>query len=437
MIPRVLGILFAALLFAGSASAEETCERPRYDCQSRSNATVAGFSLVGYCSKSVGSQACSDSDPLNECKAVAASVNCTQVSSDCVDYRNGACRQRRKVFDCLNEDADMAPAMLEKTEFGPVEEEIRNRCETYEVDEACDLDRTETVQGAATREINRKDFARAWWRKRRSYECIVPGEGDNDCGPLESDPLCHRVGDTCLVADENGICSNREYHYKCGEDQRVLETSCEPINVCVGDLCLGAEQEPSEDFGDAAAWLNLLAEMQADARASGQTDANAIRFFQGERHTCSKVPGRDCCDLSGVLTGVQQCPEEAEILADERATGRTHYVGDDCELRFLGACIRRRYVYCAFKSKLGRVFVEEIKAFKGEAWGWPDNPDCGYVTVEDFANIDVGDLDLSEVFGDMLAGAKLPVQEGIEAFYANRFPGAPKTAQDLLTGDRQ
>ena len=47
--------------------------------------------------------------------------------------------------------------------------------------------------------------------------------------------------------------------------------------------------------------------------------------------------------------------EEQEMLADERKAGRTHYVDDDCELRVLGTCVRRRYVYCSYKSKIGRV----------------------------------------------------------------------------------
>ena len=430
-------LAFALLLAPVAGHATENCAPAEYECQTRSSAKVAGFSLTGFCSKSLGRQSCVDTDPLNECAATEVSVKCTQVETTCVDYRNGECRQRRKRYECFNEDADMAPAILEKTEFGPVEERIRNQCTDLDDRPRCDLSRTEIIKGAAERDINRKKFARGWWRKRRFYECIVPGEGDNDCAALESDPLCRRVGDKCLVANMDGICSNREFHYKCGEDTREMETSCAPVNVCVGDLCLGAEQDPGTNFGEAAAWLNILSDMQKDARAAGQTDANRIRFFEGARRTCSKVPGRDCCDLSGIFTGIEQCTEEQEMLADERKAGRTHYVDDDCELRVLGACVRRRYVYCSYNSKIGRVFVEQIKAFKGEGFGFAKDTDCGYVTVEDFANIDVGDLDLSEVFGDMLAGANIPVKEGIEDFYNNRFPAAPKTAEELLTGESQ
>ena len=435
---RVLWIVAAAVFLGpAAAGARENCEAPEYECQKTTSATVAGFRLEGYCAKAVARQSCVDTSPLNECVATEASVKCTQVDSKCVDYRNGECRQRRQRFECFNEDADMSPATLVKTEFGPVEEEIVDNCEQFESRPRRDLDHTETVEGAETRDINRKEFARAWWMKRRFYECIVPGEGDNDCGLLESDPLCRRVGDKCLVRNKDGVCSNLEFHYKCGEDKRTMETSCEPVNVCVGDLCLGAEQDPSTDFGDAAAWLNLLADMQEDVRGAGENDPNKIRFFEGSRRTCSKVPGRDCCDLSGVLTGIEQCTEEQEILADERKAGLTHYVGSDCELKVLGMCVRRRYVYCSFKSKIGRVFVEQIKAFKGENFGSAVATRCGFVTVEDFANIDVGNLDLSEVFGDMLAGAKVPVKEGIEDFYNDRFPAAPKTAEDLLTGEGQ
>ncbi|WP_211299551.1 conjugal transfer protein TraN [Pukyongiella litopenaei] len=416
----------------GPARAEVVCETPDYSCTGEGASTTGGLTLLRHCRKKIGRQTCTDDAPLDQCARTRASVRCAQISQTCVDYRNGECRQTRFTYECLNEDADMAPAILTKTEFGPVQEELVNTCTAHESDPECSLARTDDIEGAETRDINRKDFARSWWRKRRTYECIMPGEGDNDCAPLASDPSCRLIGDSCMVRDASGICSNREFHYRCGTGTGDLQTSCEPINVCVGDTCIGAQQENSDGFGEAAAWLNILAQMQREFREAGAQDANDVQFFKGAVRTCSKTPGRDCCDGSGIFA---QCSEDNELLWDIRKAGATHYAGSTCQEKILGVCIKRRHYYCTYNSKLARVFVEELKRLKHEDWGPdPASADCGYVTVDDLANIDTKDMDLSEVFGDMLNAADVPLQGELSDFYKQRFPGAATDAQNVYGG---
>lgn len=425
------GLTLAAL--ALQARSEEICQTPVYQCVEHGTDTVAGFEFVNHCVRAAGTQQCVDDDPLNECVHTEVSVNCTQIGEECVDYQNGECRQTRYRYSCFNEDADMSPAILERTEFGPVQEEIISHCDAYESNPECELRQTITLEGEETRDINRYILTRSWWRNQREYACIVPGEGANDCGPLESDPTCHLVSDDCMVVDANGICSNREYHYQCGITQGTLQTSCEPINVCVGDNCIGVPQETSDDFGLAASWLNVLAEMQNQMRASGSNDPNDVRFFVGTQETCSTAPGRDCCDGSGIFA---QCSQANKILWDRREAGLTHYVGRTCQEEIFGVCVKRRYYYCTYNSKLGRVFVEEKKRLFAENFNEndPRNSDCGYVTIEDLANLDIDEMDLSEVFGDMVNAADVPLEQELQDFYTSRFPSASSTAQQMLNG---
>lgn len=420
----ISGLALLMTLFAPCApSAREACATPVYNlCTDEGSATVGGIRLTPHCIRHVGTQSCVDTSPLDQCAALRNSQRCHQTSRTCVDYRNGECRQWRHEYSCLNEDEDMSPATLTATEFGPTQETIVNNCTQYEQRGECDLLQTVTVEGNEARDINRKIFSRSWWRRERSYSCVVPGEGANTCGALESDPTCTLQGNTCLVEDANGLCSNREFHYRCGVETSDLQTSCEPINVCVGDTCLGVEQETSDDFGTSAAWLNILAEMQTDFRGQQTSDPNDIRFFEGMALTCSKFPGRDCCDLGGVFGGT--CPESASILRDKRMAGATHYVGVTCQQKVFGLCVKRRYHYCSYNSKFGRVFIEGFKDQFDEDFGAPLAMDCGHVTVEDFANIDVSAMDLSPVFGDIMEDIQLPVAEGLEDFFEDRWPNA-------------
>lgn len=433
---RLIHIVLAAILLlpvAREAQGKITCSAPEYTtCTDHTTATVGGIRLKQYCAREAGTRDCVDSAPLNQCQGVAPSKKCTRTSRKCVDYRNGACRQWRLTFDCLNEDRDMSPAVLTKTVFGPVQEEIVNRCGSLEArTDECELERTENVKGAGVRTINRKDFSRSWWVRKRTYSCLAGGEGDNTCGSLESDPTCKLQGDTCLVT-RDGVCTNREYHYLCGIETGKLETSCEPVNVCVGDTCMGVEQEASEDFGTSAAWLNVLAEMQSDFRAQASQDPNDIRFFQGEVMNCSKMPGRNCCSNRGVFTNLKACPESASVLADIQKAGASHYLGVKCDLRVFGACLRKRYYYCTYKSKFGRVFIEEFKKQIAQSWGWPNGADCGELSVEDFGNIDIDAMDLSPVFGDVMESISVPVSDQLQDFYEDRFPSAPKDARDTF-----
>ena len=202
----------------------------------------------------------------------------------------------------------------------------------------------------------------------------------------------------------------------------------------VGDFCLGVEDEPSSDFGMATSWLNMLHEMQKDFRTSGEDDPSDVKFFKGTPMSCSNQPGRKCCSSGGIIDDAfNQCPESAGILSDLRAAGATHYVGASCDIRVLGHCYKRRHHYCTYKSKFARVFLSEYKRQMGEDWGRPGGEHCRFITVNDLATLDMDQMDFSEVFGDVLSDAIIPVSNDIQEFFHQMFPNPEGDAADAFS----
>ena len=421
---RGIGLLLAALGAATTAGAAVTCGPVSWTCADETGpGTVGGVPIAGYCAEWEGLRTCVDDNPANDCVAVQQSAKCTEISSECVSWKHGLCEQTRKEFECFNENGDMAPATLYRTEWGDVEEGIDDGCADLDADPACRYEGTRVVEGEETRRINRMDFFRSWWRQARDYSCFGSGAFRDDCGDLEDNPSCTFMGEDC-IASVAGACTEYDRHYICGGGDATFATECEPINVCVGETCTGMEQETSEAFGLAASWLNILNEMVADFRAQGTDDPNEVRFFVGEQQECDHQPGRNCCVIDGVLEGVLPCSQRQRDLALKRQAGATHFVGRRCDRSVFGQCIKRVYTYCTYNSQFARVFQEQAREQTGWPWGSSGSAFCRYVTLEDMYNLDLAAMDLSEVFDEVLAEAQIPVQQDIVDFLDTRLPDA-------------
>jgi conjugal transfer mating pair stabilization protein TraN len=416
------GIAAAAWLAAGAATAGVTCGPVAWSCvEEVPGGTVGGVPVAAYCAAWEGFRTCIDDNPANECVAVGQSPRCEEISSECAVWNHGLCEQTRKEFECLNENGDMAPAVIFRTGFGDVEETIDDQCAALDADPACRYEDTRVIEGEETRTINRMDFFRSWWRRARDYVCHGGGAFVDDCGEVEDDASCTLMGEDCIVEVE-GNCTEYDRHYICGGGDGSFETECTPINICVGDTCTGIEQETSEDFGLASSWLNVLNEMVADFRAQGTDDPSEVRFFVGAQEECDHQPGRNCCDLDGVLEGIIPCSARQRDLALKRQAGATHFVGRRCDRKVFGQCIKRVYTYCTYNSRFSRVFQEQARLQTGWSWGSSGNASCRHVTLSDMYNLDLQAMDFGEVFDEALAEAQVPVQQDIVDFLDSRLP---------------
>jgi conjugal transfer mating pair stabilization protein TraN len=142
------GIAAAAWLAAGAATAGVTCGPVAWSCvEEVPGGTVGGVPVAAYCAAWEGFRTCIDDNPANECVAVGQSPRCEEISSECAVWNHGLCEQTRKEFECLNENGDMAPAVIFRTGFGDVEETIDDQCAALDADPACRYEDTRVIEG--------------------------------------------------------------------------------------------------------------------------------------------------------------------------------------------------------------------------------------------------------------------------------------------------
>ena len=209
------------------------------------------------------------------------------------------------------------------------------------------------------------------------------------------------------MARDKGECFHTEYEYECGTEREARSTECAPVIVCVGDNCLSAQKEPDENFASAAVALKLAAEI-AEAGQSGQDEA-AIRVFEGTARTCQRTTGADCCKETGWALGLlHQCRESEKLLYDLKQAGTVVYVGSKCAVRFFGLCVNRFRKYCAFPSKLGRIFQQQGRAQLGKSFGSADAPDCAGLSLAQINRVDTSKMDFSELFADVASETRVP-----------------------------
>ncbi|WP_193085849.1 conjugal transfer protein TraN [Halomonas sp. FME65] len=109
---------------------------------------------------------------------------------------------------------------------------------------------------------------------------------------------------------------------------------------------------------------------------------------------------------------IWECTEDDFKLAAQRDMKTCVYVGSYCSSETaLGLCLTERQSYCCYSSPLARIINEQAQPTFGSA----ENPQCNGFSVQEFANLDWENIDLSEWIGmldahditpnvDMMAG---------------------------------
>ena len=414
-------ILSAALISSGAQTAWAGCTSVTWagGCTGMESHSSGGIAL-SYCGEQRGVRTCTIESPREDCTGLASSANCTLQSETCARYQNGHCIEYEQRFECLNAPYAFSPARLQSTRFGEVEERLEDGCTALAGNERCTLTNTAYPHGAETRRINEKDIYRAWWQAERRYSCAQGNQMGSDCGPLEADPSCKLTSSHCLAEDE-GQCFNTEYRYECSSAAKAQSMECVPVNVCVGDNCIGAPEEPDENFAHAAVALKLAAHI-AEAGQSGQDEAS-IRVFEGTAAHCQRTIGANCCKDSGWALGVlQECTEGEKLLYDLKQAGTVIYVGSKCVVNIFGLCANRFHKYCAFPSKLGRIFQQQGRAQLGRSFGSADTPECGGLSLAQINSMNTSAMDFSELFVDVASQTRVPDETTVaeDVFNAQR-----------------
>lgn len=354
----------------------------------------------------------------NYCEPLAQSGVCTEITSTCVSSPSlFGCLHTEVTYDCgafPSDPPDPVPGHRVLSYASHIEDDqIIDTCEPYRTDPRCTYDTVTSNAPGGTRLINGVSVYRDWWHTEYQYQCNFGTSFQNGCASFEQNPNCTLESAFCLDAN----CGHVSRAYECTLPGDTLRTtSCNTTPVCVGDVCLSAPVETDSDFALAASWLNVLDGMAEDVAELNTTDPNDVRFFSGESDSCTKSIARNCCDVSGVLRDLIPCSQSQKDLAVKRDALHTVYTGSECADRVLGTCIRTKSNFCTFETKFARVFQEQIREQQGRDFGSTGSPKCDGLTITDLESADLGTLDLSELFGDSLSEASVPVQSDIIDF---------------------
>lgn len=453
----LIGLVIA---ISSNAAHSDSCGNPQYACAEYGTKWVEGLKIDNACLSVIRTESCTRSEPEDTCRRLSPQTvpqnlplgdgQCHRTARDCVRYEAGQCNRYRERYRCWNGPVDAAPASLLSRKYHNFIDRIVNDCQSVAGDANCRLEETSTVQAASTRSINTMSVTRSWWEKQRRYDCTNNNYTD-DCDRYDGNPICRESGSTCIDYAEDGSCQYAEYRFDCDADAS-FNANCEPINVCVGDNCQGIEQEVNTDYPRVAAWLNFLDEAakDSDCDAKAGADPNAPstsdcvdqekkdcrpdtsdpRYLLGhsvplvcaERVVQPTQPdvfgGRQMwCSYNGIISccndgGWNACRSVEKEVRSYVKAGATHYKQTVCSRRFFGFCVMRRRYYCAYNGKFARVFQEQANLQTGTQFPSRHAADpCPALTINQLRELDVGRMDLSEVFGDMMEQAKEPVQD--------------------------
>jgi len=297
--------------------------------------------------------------------------------------------------------------------------------------------------GAAERTIQGFMIERDCWEKQVVYSCPNARPG-GACSVISNDPDCTQIGSECVSRDTDGVCQQEVNTFRCSSPKNGSGISLENIIAaaperdvrtplqcgsnlyCPDGTCDDlSEDEASADFGKAASWMGLLTQM------GEEKDPDAVTLFRGDGKKCAKWPlsAKDCCSDDGWLLSVFGCSSEEKILAEKKAVKLTHYVGQYCSNDTWFGCITRKKSYCTFRSLFARVFQEQARAQLGISWGSAESPICRSLSIEEIQRVDFAQIDLSEIYGDMVNNANVSSPNSVNQQIKSRIENYYRSSQ--------
>lgn len=221
--------------------------------------------------------------------------------------------------------------------------------------------------------------------KENKCRALAPGETVTEVIPAPPKP---------------SYCSNYEGQtYRCGRDNDCQYWPPELIPA----ECKVTDQTVTRTGEDIPA--DQGATIGSEDCAAGKFDAGHLEpaVFKGEFKQCMRNWVNCCSEYAYSAL----CSAEDAALKDAEKAGVTHYLETKCNGWFLGICVSREQNYCVYDSKFARVFQQQADVQTQSQL----NSGCPALTIEQMEGIDVNQMDLSEVFGDMLDQTTKPVQE--------------------------
>jgi conjugal transfer mating pair stabilization protein TraN len=107
-------------------------------------------------------------------------------------------------------------------------------------------------------------------------------------------------------------------------------------------------------------------------------------------------------DILGIVK-LDICKAEEKELAFRRSMfpsgGNCKYIGSRCSERwkfgFGSICVQRKETYCCFQTPLAKTVMDAAHEQLGISWGSAGSPNCRGITPEEFAKINLDQVDFT------------------------------------------
>ena len=271
---------------------------------------------------------------------------------------------------------------------------------------------------SSPKEIQGQQVQRPCWKEKLHFLCRYPETGQ--CALLRG-KNCQETTRRCLQEGQKG-CALWEITYKCLQamHRNVPQVGSEIFGL--GEDTWQVDYAPNQELTEVCTRLAVVAELEKDLEKADFSDVHSVQIFKGKAMRCSKnIADKimyDCCFAFGGLANelkLSQCSEEELSLGEMRQKGLCHYVGKQ-EQKFLDLWKSRdEHVFCCFNSKLARVFHEEARNQLQQGWGTASHPQCQGFLLDEFTQVDLARLDLSQAFDEPPAGIEERLQQKLEA----------------------
>lgn len=405
--------------FSDAPEFERTCERTRdiYASACTSTLDIAVIRTEQY--------QCHLTPTGVSCEDLQASPLCVETERVCnLQDIDGICIEEVATHTCSS-DAPMtftAP-QIGVTSWGAPIMSWATSCDPSYVAQSCGGGETTCTSGPSVESVNGLLVPVECTVQETVYECGASSYSSTDCSAFEADPGCTLIDSACYLDTPDGQCGAYEDTYRCGSSETTaFSTSCPDVNVCVGGVCQSVPQETNSDLPLSMAAVGLLNSMADEWHETEDTlelvwgpDGLEFQFVEGElayfntstNYCRVGILGTyNCCRDSGWALGVfTQCREhELELVAAQEA-GRAVYIGTFCRRRVLFVCRERARRYCIFSGRIAR---EVSYQAQHQLYG---RFECRALTHAEMEQIDWRQIDLSPVFGEMLANIDMPNEE--------------------------
>ncbi len=244
------------------------------------------------------------------------------------------------------------------------------------------------------------------WRYEYLYHCAYPSL--NNCEPLRGTG-CEQIDSKC-IQKRGEVCIQWEQNYKCPVSSLKPEDKVSDGSFVLPKGEDFPETVANKDMADAIAKLSVLKEVQDEIRVNTQS-IESFQIFKGGVGKCTIGFGgfKDCCVKQGgwgVSLNLAGCNGEDKALAEKQKRHVCVKIGTYCAEKKLGVCLRKKKSFCCFPTKLSRIIHEQGRKQLGIGWGKAKHPQCRGFTVEELSRLDFDQLDLHELFDEIIAKTK-------------------------------